>query len=50
LVVMAPYHAFRAVVKAVMDAGRYILGGWLIRTALLLAVWTFILLNFFVER
>ena len=50
LVVMAPYHACCAVVKAIMDAGRYILGGWLIRTALLLAVWTFILLNFFVER
>jgi hypothetical protein len=32
-----------------IEVGRYILGGWVIRTILLLAIWSFFLLYFFVE-
>jgi hypothetical protein len=49
-VITAPYRAIRAVIAFVIMVGRYILGGWVIRTVLLLAVWTVIVLNFFVER
>lgn len=49
-VITAPYRAVRTVISFIMQAGRFILGNWVIRTMLLLAAWTAIILNFFVDR
>lgn len=48
-IVMVVFRWMWAIVTSVIEMGRYILGGWVIRTILLLAIWSVFLLYFFVE-
>lgn len=45
---MMPTHVLAGIFIIIYRSGRYLLGGWLMRTIIILAVWTFILLEFII--
>lgn len=47
-IVMMPTHVLAGIFIIIYRSGRYLLGGWLMRTIIILAVWTFILLEFII--